>query len=70
MKHEPATREDKAMVISFPAPKTAISRRVEPESAGTAPRHALFVGVASAVRRGYERVCSAIFDPEGDCMRF
>jgi hypothetical protein len=70
MRHEPVTREDKAMAVSFPAPESAAKGRLELASGESTARRAWLFGVGSALRRGYERVYSAIFDPDGDCTRF
>ena len=57
------------MAISSAAPEVA-AERVEREADEPAQRRSLIVRLGHLLRRGYERVCSAIFDPEGDCMRF
>ena len=56
------------MAISFPAPEAAGQQRVERETEKTRPA-SLVSQVASVVKRGYQRLNSAIFDAEGDCMR-
>ena len=65
-----ANTEEKAMAISFPAPEAAVQQRLERETAEPTQGPSLVAQVASTLRRGYERMCSAIFDPDGDCMRF
>ena len=62
--------EEKAMAISFPAPEAAVQQRLEREADERAQAPSLVVNVANTLKRGYERMCSAIFDPDGDCMRF
>ena len=57
------------MAISFPAPEAATRQRVKREAAET-QRPSLVAQVTSMLKRGFERVCSAIFDSDGDCMRF
>ncbi len=57
------------MAISFPAPEAA-AKRLEPQATERAEGSQLVSKTAHVLRRGYERVCSAIFDPDGDCMRF
>jgi hypothetical protein len=55
------------MATSFPAPQGAPSRRLEHEAQrAKSPTFS----VRRILRRCYERVCSAIFDPDGDCTRF
>jgi hypothetical protein len=61
--------EEEAMAISFPAPEAA-GERLEPQAAARVEGSPLIAKAAHLFRRGYERVCSAIFDPDGDCMRF
>jgi hypothetical protein len=65
-----ANTEEKAMAISFPAPEAAVQQRLEREADERVQEPSLVVSVANTLRRGYERMCSAIFDPDGDCMRF
>ena len=57
------------MAISFPAAEVAAKQRVE---LATASVHgtSLVAHAGQTLRRCYERVCSTIFDPDGDCMRF
>jgi hypothetical protein len=62
--------EEKAMAISFPAPEAAVQERLEREADERAQGSSFVVSVATNLRRGYERMCSAVFDPDGDCMRF
>ena len=57
------------MAISFPVPEAA-AKRLEAEAGQHAEESSLIANAAHVLRRGYERVCSAIFDPDGDCMRF
>ena len=57
------------MAISFPAPEAAVRPRVEREAARI-QRPSLVSQAAGVLKRGYERMCRAIFDPDGDCMRF
>jgi hypothetical protein len=61
-------REEEAMAISFPAPEAA-AESLEHEAGERAAGSSLVITVAQLLRRGYERVCSAIFDADGDCMR-
>jgi hypothetical protein len=65
-----ANTEEKAMAISFPAPEAAVQQRLEREADERAHGSSFVVSVANGLRRGYERMCSAIFDPDGDCTRF
>jgi hypothetical protein len=65
-----AKTEEKAMAISFPAPEAAVQERLEREAAEHAQGPSLVAQVATGLKRGYERMCSTIFDPDGDCMRF
>src|SRR5262245_10858342 len=62
-------REEGAMAISFPVPESAIDHEIE--LGGDEPSRAswLFDALGEALRRGCQRVASAIFDPDGDCMR-
>ena len=58
------------MAISFPAAEVAARHQLEraadePELGASQLTHA-----GQILRRAYERVCSAVFDPDGDCMRF
>ncbi len=55
------------MATSFPASQGAPGRRLE-HGAQRAESPTFRVG--RILRRFYERVCSAIFDPDGDFMRF
>ena len=64
-----ATTEEEAMAISFPAPEAA-AKRLDLHADERAQESSLLANTAHLLRRGYERVCSAIFDPDGDCMRF
>jgi hypothetical protein len=57
------------MAISFPAQESEAKQRLAHEAVEPAGGSSLVAYVAKVVRRGYERVCSAIFDPDGDCMR-
>jgi len=55
------------MAISFPAPEAAPSRRLESDG----ERAQSWIVSGGRVLRGcYERACSAVFDSDGDCMRF
>ena len=55
------------MAISLPPPEEAPGRRLEHEAQrATAPT---FRG-GRILERFYEGVPSAIFDPDGDCVRF
>jgi hypothetical protein len=62
-------RKETAMAISFPASEAA-AKGLELEGAERAQGPSLLASAAHLLRRGYERVCSTIFDAEGDCMRF
>jgi hypothetical protein len=62
------TTEEKTMAISFPAPEAAVQQRVERQTAKSRGP-SLVAHVVSMVERGYRRLNSAVFDPEGDCMR-
>ena len=53
------------MAISFPAQEAAPGRRLEHEAQRA--ESPTFGG--RVLKRIYERVCSAIFDPDGDVMR-
>jgi hypothetical protein len=55
------------MAISFPAPEAATKHQLERASGESTQ---LSARAGHLLKRGYERVCSAIFDPDGDCMRF
>jgi hypothetical protein len=57
------------MAISFPTPEVA-RQSFEREAGEHAFASSAIVAAGRLLRRGYERLCSAIFDPEGDCMRF
>jgi hypothetical protein len=67
MRQEHLPGEAEAMAISFPAPEAAPSGRLESDGERAESR---IVSGGHVLRRFYERVCSAIFDPDGDCMRF
>jgi hypothetical protein len=62
--------EGQAMAIPFPAPEAATEDQCERVAGDRAQKSSLIVNVGHILRRCYERVCSAIFDPDGDCMRF
>ena len=55
------------MAISFPAPEAA--KQMLKLEAEHAQRSSPLTSAAHLLRRGYERLNSAIFDPDGDCMR-
>lgn len=57
------------MAISVPAPEATANQQVGRERGELQPAPSLIVDIGHILRRGYERLCSAIFDPEGDCMR-
>jgi hypothetical protein len=60
-------REGETMAISLPPPEEAPGRRLDHEAQrATSPT---FRG-GRILERFYERVRSAIFDPDGDCVRF
>jgi hypothetical protein len=63
------TEEVNGMAISSAAPEVAVER-VEREVGERAQRGSLIDCLGYVLRRGYERVCSTIFDPDRDCMRF
>lgn len=62
--------EGKEMAISFPAPEAAAKHQIEHGAGERAQAPSVVVNVGRVLRRGYERACSAIFDADGDCMRF
>jgi hypothetical protein len=67
MRQEHLPGEAEAMAISFPAPEAAPSRRLESDG----ERAQSWIVSGGRVLRGcYERACSAVFDSDGDCMRF
>jgi hypothetical protein len=55
------------MAISFPAPEAATSRQLESDSERA---QSWIVSTGRVLKSVYGRVCSAVFDPDGDCMRF
>ena len=70
MKQEHLPGEAEAMAISFPAAEMAAKHRVELATREHARETSLVAHAGQTLKRGYERVCSAIFDGDGDCMRF
>jgi hypothetical protein len=67
MRQEHRPGEAEAMAISFPAPEAVPSRQLESDGERA---QSWIVSSGRVLRSVYERVCSAIFDPDGDCMRF
>jgi hypothetical protein len=65
----PENTEGKVMAISFPAPETTVDHRPERVGSDRSRASSLVVSVRHALLHGYERVSSAIFDADGDCMR-
>jgi hypothetical protein len=61
-------RKDATMAISFPAPEAA-PQQIGREADERTDDASLLTEAGRLLKRGYERVCSAIFDPDGDCMR-
>jgi hypothetical protein len=65
MKQKHLQGEGETMAISFPAPEGSPGRRLEHEAQRA--ESPTFGG--RVLKRFYERVYSAIFDPDGDVMR-
>jgi hypothetical protein len=69
MQQEHVPEEAEAMAIAFPAPEAA-SRRSHERAASEPVRESSRLGHAcTRLRRCYERIAFAIFDPDDDCMR-
>ena len=57
------------MAISFPVPEAAPQQQIGREADARTEDVSLVTQAGRLLKRSYERVCSAIFDPDGDCMR-
>jgi hypothetical protein len=64
-----ADTEEETMATSSAAPELT-AEPVAREAGERAESGSLIIRLGRVLGRGYERVCSAIFDPDGDCMRF
>jgi hypothetical protein len=66
---ETGHRKEGIMAISFPAPEVAAQQQLGSATASHTDGSSLLARAGRLLERGYGRVCSAIFDPDGDCMR-
>lgn len=57
------------MAISFPVPEAA-AQKLQIDTDKRVEGSSLAANVAHVLRRGYERVSSAIFDPDDEIVRF
>ena len=58
-----------AMEISLSTPKLAIEHPHQGTAATPTAQRSPLIRIGHILKRCYERVCSAIFDGDGDCMR-
>jgi hypothetical protein len=63
-------REEEAMAISFPAPEVGSQRQLDSTTAERTQGPSFVAQVGRLLKSGYDRACSAIFESDGDCMRF
>jgi hypothetical protein len=58
------------MAISFPVPESADQQQTGRGSSERGYVGSLITSGGRVLRGCYERACSAVFDCDGDCMRF
>jgi hypothetical protein len=70
MRHEHLPGGAEAMAISFPVPESANEQQTGRGSSERGYVGSLITGGGRVLRGCYERAYSAIFNADGDCMRF